>query len=213
MSEKVMLEASMLLHRDSANYLLAIVGVGPLDVVVSERVLEIVGFEAESTVFRLASRLGISPQDVDLRIVRQLARELRHTVPTYRSDTYSDDDISWRSYRHLFDWTHDELVTHIILEEFQFLVSESWIFSKTRQAFDAMVEAGGNAIQMSRRGFDRAVRRTLKKGSDEPLSSGSRVKAAAKWIAVGGPAIIGVVEPISGAVASAAAGYFLLVDP
>jgi hypothetical protein len=213
MSDTVMLEASMLLHRDSANYLLALVGESHLDVVVAERILEIAGFEADSTVLRLASHLGVPPQEVDLRVVRQLARELVRSAQTYRSRKQNDADMSWLSYRDLFDWTRDELATHVILEEFEFLTSESWIFSKTRQAFDAMVEAGGTAIQMSRRGFDRAVRRTLKKGSDEPLSSGSRARAAAKWVAVGGPAIVGVVEPVSGAIASAAAGYFFLVDP
>jgi hypothetical protein len=48
---------------------------------------------------------------------------------------------------------------------------------------------------------------------DEPLTPSNRVRAAAKWIAVGGPTILGVVQPILGAVASATSGYFLLFDP
>jgi hypothetical protein len=76
-----------------------------------------------------------------------------------------------------------------------------------------MVEAGGKAIQVSQRFFDLLVRHALKKKPDEPLTPSNRVRAAAKWIAVGGPAILGVIEPISGAVASATSGYFLLFDP
>jgi hypothetical protein len=101
----------------------------------------------------------------------------------------------------------------LVFEEWYFMTSESWIFSKTRKAFDAMVEVGGSALQLTSRVFDRVVRRTLRKGENEPQTPGKRVKALAKWVAVGGPAILNLVEPISAAVATAASGYFILLDP
>lgn len=218
MADRVMLEASMLLHHDSANYLLALARAGPLDVVVSERLVEIAGSEPESLARRLAPRLDIPPSAVDLATTRALARELPQAVETYRLPPEQERPLWYDGgarffYDVLQEWTRDELAAQILFEEWHFLTAESWLFSKTRQAFDGMVEAGGTAIHMSGKLFDRVVRTTLKKGPDDPLTPGNRVRAAAKWIAVGGPAILGVVEPISGAVSTAASGYFLLVDP
>ena len=109
--------------------------------------------------------------------------------------------------------TRDELVAHILYEEWAFLTSQSWIFSKARKALDEMVEAGATAIHTSSGQFDRLVRKTLKKRQDEPLTPNERARAAAKWVAVGGPSVWSVFEPISGAALSAAGGYFLLCDP
>jgi len=218
MAERAMLESSMLLHRDSANYLLALARVGPMEVVVSKRLLEIAGSEPESLARRLAPRLDIPPAVMDLATTRVLARELSQVVETYRLPPESDrplwyDEGARFFYDHLQEWTKDELAAQILFEEWHFLTGQSWIFSKTRQAFDGMVEAGGTAIHMSSKLFDCVVRKTLRKGPDEPLTPGNRARAAAKWVAVGGPAILSVVEPISGAVSQAASGYFLLVDP
>jgi hypothetical protein len=216
MPDRAMIEASMLLHRDSANYLLALARTKSLDVVVSGRLLDAATAEPESLVSRLAPRLDIPPSLLDLAVIRQLAQELREVVETYR---VSSDSPTWydggaRLFRNvLLEFTGDELAAEILYEEWLFLSSDSWLFSKTRRAFEAMIEAGGTAIQMSRRGFDQVVRRTLKKTDGEPLTPGNRVRAAAKWIAVGGPPIMGIIEPISAAIASSASGYFLLVDP
>ena len=219
MAERVMLESSMLLHRDSANYLLALAQVRPMDVVVSKRLLEIAGSEPELLARRLAPRLDIPSAAMDLATTKVLAHELTQFVETYRLPPESDRPLWYDGsggrffYDVLREWTQDDLAAQILFEEWHFLTGESWIFSKTRQAFDGMVEAGGTAIHMSSRLFDRVIRKTLRKGPDEPLTPGNRARAAAKWVAVGGPAILSVVEPISGAVSQAASGYFLLVDP
>jgi hypothetical protein len=216
MPDRAMIEASMLLHRDSANYLLALARTTSLDVVVSGRLLDAVTSEPESAVSRLAPRLDVPPFLLDLAVTKQLANELRDSVETYR---VSSDSPTWydggaRFFRDvLVEFTGDELTSEILYEEWLFLSSDSWLFSKTRRAFEAMIEAGGTAFEMSRRAFDQLVRKTLKKANGEPLTPGNRVRAAAKWIAVGGPPIIGVIEPISAAIASGASGYFLLVDP
>jgi hypothetical protein len=219
MADRAMLESSMLLHRDSANYLLALARTGPLGVVVSERVLEMMAdSESDGVVRRLAAQLDIPPNAVDFTVVRQLARELREVVETYRlppeSERFTWHDGDARLFqRALMDSTQDEVVAQIIFDEWYFLTFESWLFSKTRRAFDKMVEAGATAIHVSGRQFDRVVRGTLKKGPDEPLTPGNRVRAAAKWIAASGPPILSLFEPISGAGLSAAGSSFLLMDP
>jgi hypothetical protein len=217
MPNEVMLETSLLLHRDSANYLLALVRTtGTLEAVVSERLLEVASSEP-NVLIRLAPVLEISREaTVDAAVLRQLAQEMRQAVQTYRipenPNTWYDGGS--RPFTDaLEEFTQDSLLTQILYEEWYFMVTESWLFSKTRRAFDAMVHAGGTAIQLSQRSFDLLVRRTLKKAPNEPLTPSNRVKAAAKWIAVGGPAILSAIEPVSAAIASATSGYFLLVDP
>jgi hypothetical protein len=218
MADRAMVEASMLLHRDSANYLLAIARTGRLDVVISKRLLDLAASEPEVLIRNVAPRLGILPRELDVSVIRHLARELQPIVEGYtlppesdRSHWYDGGNRPFRTA--LFDLVADELTADILFDEWYFLTSESWLYSKTRQAFDAFVEAGGTAIHMSGRLFDRVTRVTLKKQPDADVAPASRVRAAAKWVAVAGPAILSVVEPISGALTTAASGFFLLVDP
>jgi hypothetical protein len=206
----------MLLHRDSANYLLALARTTSLEAVVSATLLEIASSEPENLARRLGWILEIPQTSVEPAVLGQLAQEIRRTKQGYRIPEEAKiwyDEGSKPFFDVLMEFTGDKLVAQILYEEWYFMTSESWLFSKTRRAFDAMVEAGGRAIQVSRRFFDMLVRRTLKKKADEPLTPSNRARAAAKWIAVGGPTILSVIEPISGAVASATSGWFLLVDP
>ena len=216
MPDGAMLEASMLLHRDSASYLLALARTNSLEAVVSDTLLELASSEPEDLARRLGPILEIPSIAVNPALVRQLAQEIRQTTQGYRIP--EEPKIWYDGGSRLFndaleEFTGDNLVARILYEEWYFMMSESWLFSKTRRAFDAMVEAGGTAVQVSQRFFDLLVRHTLKKKPDEPLTPSNRVRAVTKWIAVGGPTILGVIEPISGAVASATSGYFLLVDP
>jgi hypothetical protein len=187
-----------------------------LEAVVSGTLLD-VAISEPAILRRLAPFLEI-PRDAALgvSVLRQLAQEIRPAVQTYRIPealNIRHDGGPRLVLDTLVEFTRNPLLAQILHEEWYFLVSESWLFSKTRRAFDAMVEAGGTAIQMSQRSFDRVVRRTLKKKPNEPLTPTNRARAAAKWIAVGGPALLSVIEPISAAIASATGGYFLLIDP
>ncbi len=217
MPNGVMLEASMLLHRDSANYLLALARTsGSLDAGVSGALLDIASSKPESLA-RLARFLEI-PSDalLDVASLEEFAQEISPKVQAYqmnqaaKAHSIREPELFRVTLEH---FTKDGLIAQILYEEWHFMASQSWIFSKTRRAFDSMVEAGGTAIQMSHRAFDLLVRRTLKEKPNEPLTSCNRLRAAAKWIAVGGPAILSTIEPISAAIASASSGFFLLVDP
>jgi len=218
MTDRILLESSLLLHRDTVNYLLGLLRTGPLDVVVSARFLEVALSGTDKLVRGLCKTLDIPPRAVDIASVRTLASELHDKIDVYHIPTKQNPPLGYDGggslfYDALVEWTKDETTAQVLFEEWYFLNSESWIFSKTRQAFDAMVEAGGKAIHVSSKVFDEIVRKTLKIEPNEALPSGNRVRTAAKWVAVGGPAIFSVVEPISAALSSAAGGFFLLVDP
>jgi hypothetical protein len=160
---------------------------------VSATLLEAAISEPEALLRRLAPTLEITQGAVDLAVVKQLVQEIRPTIQVFRipeePNTWYDGTA--RPFKDaLVEFTGDELVAQIVYEEWYFLVSESWVFSKTRRAFDAMVEAGGTAIQMSQRVFDRVVRRQLKKEPDEPLTpsnlskqqqSGSQLADRQQW--------------------------------
>lgn len=110
----------------------------------------------------------------------------------------------------------DTLVFEVLAQEWQFLNSESWIASRIKKPFSAFVRAGGVAIEWGRRAFDRSAAKVLKippREMPRALASRQRLRAVSKWIAVGGPVVLSLVEPISAAVGSAVAGYFLLFDP
>lgn len=199
----------MLLHRDSANYLIAL-GTEKLlqDVVVSRHLLEALLSEPRAVAGAVGPVVGVPSAMVDVATSQRLARlcldqsyDFRATVaPVWPFESFERAVGS-------------DMARSILFEEWSFLITNSWLFSKTREAFDKMVEAGGSAIHLSRERFDSVVRKTLKKDPSEPMTGSDRTRAAAKWVAVGGPAILSLVEPISAATSSAAAGYFLMYDP
>lgn len=118
--------------------------------------------------------------------------------------------------------TRSERVAAILGEEWAFLTAHSWIASRLKRPFSAFVRAGAFAVEGSRDSFDRLVARTLKKHGPLPpggFPAGDRLRAVAKWVAVGGmsavPLFAGILAPVVlGEVAMGAAfRYFLLFDP
>lgn len=112
-------------------------------------------------------------------------------------------------------------VAKILVEEWAFLTAQSWIVSRIKRPFSAFVKAGAFAIEGSRDSFDKLVARTLKKpASDLPigLAYGDRLRAIAKWVAVGGPSAASflfhpILFPPMVALTGIVSGYFLLFDP
>ena len=62
-------------------------------------------------------------------------------------------------------------------------------------------------------GSDHVVRRTIRKDAHHKNSLNDRVRAIAKWVAVGGGAAAGIIGPVVGALDAATGGMFLLCDP
>ncbi len=217
MADRVMLEASMLLDRDSTNYVRGVSAAGSLNVVVSARLLEIAASEPQFLAERVSSYLGIRRRDVDLTFVRQLSDSGWRGVEPYRIPQdirKSSFDGELRFFREfLFERVRDDLIAEILFEEWIFLTSNSWLFSKTHKAFEAMAEAGGTVVHVSQRVFQQVIRRTLKKGADEPLTPCDSVRAAAKWVAVGGAPVVTLLNPLAGALSSAVTSCILLMDP
>lgn len=110
----------------------------------------------------------------------------------------------------------NRLISAILQEEWLFLNSRSWLVSRTRKSFSAFIRAGAVAVEGGRELFDTAVMRTLKISPEtvpSGLTKGQRLRAATKWIAVGGASGASLLRSLSGVVVGAATGYFLLFDP
>jgi len=111
--------------------------------------------------------------------------------------------------------TRDRIIRDILLEEWSFLVGQSWVAARTKKTFTAFRRAGAVVVDFSGQKFDGIVARTLRHDRlpvPTTLTHLDRVRAAAKWIAVGGSPVAGFMDPIIAVVASAGAGVFLLFD-
>lgn len=107
-------------------------------------------------------------------------------------------------------------VAEILREEWAFLTTHSWIASRIKRPFSAFIKAGAVAIEGSRDLFDRVAARTLKMSPPllpAGLSSGDRLRAISKWVAVGGSSAASLLVPPFGALTNLVSGYFLLLDP
>lgn len=116
----------------------------------------------------------------------------------------------------LSEFVGDEIVRQILIEEWEFLTSHSWIAAKTKRAFDAFLKGGAAAVEWGTNKFDYLAVRTLKiKRQEIPdgLKPKQRLRAAAKWIAVGGSSASALLVPPAAAVGAAVAGYFMIFDP
>ena len=106
------------------------------------------------------------------------------------------------------------VLAEVLLDEWAFLQSRSWIVSRTKKTFTKFVKAGSVALEVGQRCLDAAVRKTLKtSNSNELITTAQRLRALAKWLAVGGASATAVMQAPVAAILGAAAGYFLLFDP
>ena len=107
-----------------------------------------------------------------------------------------------------------EYILNILIEEWIFLQEQSWIVSRIKKPFNRFLDAGSVCLQFSHRAVDRIVNRSLKRENNELVSKVDRLRAFGKWIAVGGPTVIGTfIDPKFYMISPLAAGYFLLFDP
>ncbi|WP_456468016.1 hypothetical protein [Archaeoglobus sp.] len=107
--------------------------------------------------------------------------------------------------------TKNDKIARILLEEWVFLQEKSLAISRIKKPFKEFVKAGAVCIEFGKRTLDYAVSRTVKKESDL-LTTVDRLRAVAKWIAVGGPQILPLVDPLTKLV-GLSTSFFLLFDP
>lgn len=208
--DRAMLEASMILHRDSANMLLGLALTGSLEnLVVSETFIRLAA-GPDLAISRFAHYLEIPVALVDQETTQRLARTLQEIgLVSYGEGL----ELESSTYERLKSQVRDEFVAKVLFEEYTFLTSQSWLFCKMRTALDAMVEAGATAVHKSRSEFERITRKMLGKKEGESLSPNDKAKAAAKWIAVAGIPFLAVAAPWIGAGVGIAGNVFMLSDP
>jgi hypothetical protein len=97
----------------------------------------------------------------------------------------------------------------VLFDEWYFLTHESWLVSRLKAPFRAMVRAGELGVEV----LNPIVRRTLKDKAPDVIKTADRLRALGKWMAVGGPSAAAFVNPIAAALVSPVAGGFLLLDP
>lgn len=108
----------------------------------------------------------------------------------------------------------DEDIVNILFEEWVFLNEYSWVVSRIKKPFNRFVTAGSICLQFGCRATELLTRKTLRKKDDDMITNVDRLRAFGKWIAVGGPSVIGMfANPIVSAASPAIAGFFLLFDP
>jgi hypothetical protein len=157
---------------------------------------------------------GASREEIeDLRSVTSFMEEVER-FPVY--EPFGENVVGSDFRGELERAVHDDDILAVLAEEWSFLNSESWLVSRTRKPFSAFIRAGAIAVEGGRELFDRAVMKTLKMSPEKVpsgLTRGQRLRATAKWIAVGGTSAASLLHPLSGVVVVATTGYFLLFDP
>lgn len=119
-------------------------------------------------------------------------------------------------YRQLKQEVRRENISSILFEEWVFLQEQSVILSRIKKPFTYFVRCGVAVIEIGRKTFQLAIKRTLKKNIDEDITNIEKLRAIAKWIAIGGPNIISginLIDPIVERIIYAGAGFFILIDP
>jgi len=134
--------------------------------------------------------------------------ELLLEPPEEDKDLFDEIGITFPKRRAHFD----EDIMNILFEEWVFLNESSWIVSRIKQPFTKFMDISGSSIQFSKRATDLLIRKTLKKTDDELLSKVNRLRALGKWVAVGGPPVLSIIDPLF-SITSLPAGFFLLFDP
>jgi hypothetical protein len=142
-----------------------------------------------------ASRKEIS----DLRNIRSIMETLE-LFPSYELPT--EDAARSELRNQLARVTPSPEIFEILNEEWLFLNSQSWFASRTRKPLSTFIRAGAVAVEGGRKLFDEVTMRMLKISPESVplgLTRGQRLRAAAKWLAVGGISSTTFLHPLSGA--------------
>jgi hypothetical protein len=113
--------------------------------------------------------------------------------------------------------TRNDLVSRILIEEWSFLTSQSWIASRIRRPFSVFVKAGAVTVEGGRALYNRVTNVLLETRPQEiprALTPPRKLRRACKWIAIGGANAAWLLGTVHGAIASFAKdSVFLLFDP
>lgn len=138
--------------------------------------------------------------------IRQATEGLRRTEPFFEpmwSEYFRGDQVEVAL--NLARLAPTPLLGHLLREEWLFLMTRSLILARLRRTFDAFVRAGAAALEWG-------ARRTLHLDPSLPLTRAQWGRAGAKWVAVAGDALVGLLGPV-GTVPTLGLSLFLLLDP
>lgn len=151
---------------------------------------------------------GIDEDDVNVPLARTVVDRTPDQVPVFHADIALDEVERFADQLDI-----EPHLAYLVLEEWQFLATESWIFAAVRTVFEKMVEGGALAVETSQEQFEKLARQTLGKEAGDELSPNDRARAVAKWVALSGPGVMSLFEPTFTEISGTVAGVFLHYDP
>ena len=109
----------------------------------------------------------------------------------------------------------DRYTINILFEEWVFLQTHSVVAARIKKTFNTFIDAGAACLQFSDRIFNKVIARTLKKKDNEAINVQEKLRALAKWFAVGSTSVASLYSDSSIVKLgiSLASGYFILFDP
>lgn len=213
MSDSIMLDPSMFLHRETLNTIAGLRQTELPGIVLPATFIRIADGDSDAAVRYLDF---FKPEGELSNFLEALAfvREYRQLFEAYSINEVTDkaNDMFSR----LRDEIRDDDIAATILEEWHFITHQSWFFSRARKGLDKMVSAGSIAVGLSKRGFEAVVHVTIKKPIGTPLTGKETLRAASKWVAWGSPALALLFPPTAAAWVAAggvAGNVFLNYDP
>jgi hypothetical protein len=237
MAERAMLDVSMLAHRGTLQRIFRLARQKPealAGLCISQAFFALVekrGGSDRDLIKRISRYFMLPPSMIDLKLMRAFFK----TRGFKYLEKYSSEREKIRSEYQVGQVIEDSEIARVVMEEWQFLMTHSWLFAKTRAIYEHIINAGGKAIYTTKQKLgkaiestkqaaqgaikstqeiaDRLINRTLKKPAGNELSPNDRVCAMGKWIAVGGAGATSLMLPLLGAAVGVAAGMFLLYDP
>lgn len=146
----------------------------------------------------------------DLANLAQVAGVLRRAnVRSYEGGPVPGIEVGRSDFLELVG---NQFVASVLVDEWSFLLTESWLVARTKKVISAFIDAGAAGLEISEKTFDKLVARTLKKDTPAGLTKGQRIRGVSKWIAAGGSPATILLGPL-GVIPAGAIAVFLMVDP
>jgi len=219
MADSLLLDATLLLHAPTARTVRVALEEyvpSPGEVLVPETVYRIALGEVdyfEPIAAAYADRDGVIRTPDDLSWITEAPISQYVTFPG-TPEGIGDVDDAFEVFLELTD--RNMVLARLLVEEWVFLTTSSWIAARTRTTFDYFKRAGAVAIELPKEAFDALARRTLRVPAQpvpRALKRSEGLRAASKWIAAGGAPWVAVFDPVLGALAGTVAQFFWLFDP
>ncbi len=108
-----------------------------------------------------------------------------------------------------------EQLVNILFDEWVFLQTQSVVISRLKKIFNKFIDSGAVCLQFGKRVSDEVIRKTLKLDNSDSITALKRLRATAKWIAIGGDVFLPPIKQYSllTNLLKLGSGFFILLDP